>query len=171
MNLAGFVSQLMAEGQLLPLILSVVLLAATVVFVVSNAHLRRLSKSYRSLLAGQEGRNLETLILEYIGRVDALGAEIEKTKTDLLGLQSAVLKHVQKVGLVRYDAFDDIGGEQSFSVALLDANANGLVISGLCGREETRVYAKPVNGGRSNHTLSTEEIRAIARAIEEYRAS
>ncbi|NLH87206.1 MAG: DUF4446 family protein, partial [Firmicutes bacterium] len=91
---------------------------------------------------------------------------LEQTRGRLQRLEDAALNHIQKVGVVRYDAFDGIGGEQSFSVALLDANANGVVVSGLSGREDTRVYAKPVRNGRSAHTLSDEEIQAIARAIE-----
>jgi len=74
-------------------------------------------------------------------------------------------KHVQKVGVVRFNPFKDIGGDQSFSIALLDEEDNGLVITSLYGREGNRVYAKPIEGGQSKYQLSDEEKEAISRAI------
>jgi hypothetical protein len=65
---------------------------------------------------------------------------------------------------VRYDAFPDVGGEQSFSVALLDAAGSGMVLTGLYSRNDMRVYAKPVVGGSSPHSLTEEERKAIAGA-------
>lgn len=79
--------------------------------------------------------------------------------------QNAVLKGaVQHVGMVRYDAFEDVGGRLSFSCALLDDRGDGVVITSINGRQDTRVYAKPINGGRSSHNLSEEEVAAIQQA-------
>jgi hypothetical protein len=72
---------------------------------------------------------------------------------------------LQRVGLVRYDAFEDMGGHLSFSAALLDANGDGLVITSINGRQETRCYAKPVEGWTSRHNLSEEEEQAIRLAL------
>lgn len=72
---------------------------------------------------------------------------------------------VQRVGLVRYDAFEDMGGHLSFSAALLDANGNGLVITSINGRQDTRCYAKPVEFWSSRHNLSEEEEQAIRLAL------
>ena len=77
----------------------------------------------------------------------------------------ALLRTVQRVGLVRYDAFDDMGGHLSFSAALLDGQGNGLVITSINGRQDTRCYAKPVEGWTSSHNLSEEEELAIQRAL------
>ncbi|MGH2710671.1 MAG: DUF4446 family protein [Actinomycetota bacterium] len=77
----------------------------------------------------------------------------------------ALLRTVQKVGLVRYDAFDDMGGHLSFSAALLDGQGNGLVITSINGRQDTRCYAKPVEGWTSSHNLSEEEEMAIQGAL------
>jgi len=79
-------------------------------------------------------------------------------------LQEHLTRSVQKVGLVRFDAFPDIGGEQSFALALLDGNMNGVVLSNLYGRTDSRVYAKEIVNGNSAHTLSNEEKEAIRRA-------
>lgn len=73
---------------------------------------------------------------------------------------------VSRVAVVRYDAFDDMGGALSFSAALLDERRTGMVMSAINGRSETRCYAKPVVDGASDHTLTSEEDEAIAAAIE-----
>jgi uncharacterized protein YlxW (UPF0749 family) len=72
---------------------------------------------------------------------------------------------VQRVGLVRYDAFEDMGGHLSFSAALLDANGNGLMITSINGRQDPRCYAKPVESWSSGHNLSEEEEEAIRLAL------
>jgi len=72
---------------------------------------------------------------------------------------------VQKVGMVRYDAFEDVGGRLSFSCALLDDRGDGVVITSINGRQDTRVYAKPLKRGASSHNLSEEEDAAIKQAL------
>jgi hypothetical protein len=72
---------------------------------------------------------------------------------------------VQHVGIVRFDAFEDMGGRLSFSAALLDAHGDGIVITSINGRQETRCYAKQVRNGTSIHNLSDEEEQAIREAI------
>ena len=74
---------------------------------------------------------------------------------------------IRNVALLRYDAFEDVGGRLSFSCALLDAVGTGLVLTSINGRQETRVYAKPVAEGRSTHNLSREEEAAIRQAMSE----
>lgn len=82
-------------------------------------------------------------------------------------LAEAQLGFVQRTGLVRYNAFDDMGGQLSFSVALLDAYGSGVVITSINGRQDTRCYAKPVAGGTSQHNLTTEEQQAIEHAMSQ----
>lgn len=73
---------------------------------------------------------------------------------------------VRHVGLVRYDAFEDVGGRLSFSCALLDDLGTGVVMTSINGRHDTRVYAKPVSEGRSSYSLSIEEEEAIRQAMQ-----
>ncbi len=104
---------------------------------------------------------------------EILGA-FQKLKTDF----SAVLKHlkilekkiqssVRKVGIIRFNPFKESGGDQSFSIALLDENDNGVVITSLYGRQDNKVFAKPVGNGKSKYLLSEEERRAIEEAKKE----
>ena len=82
-------------------------------------------------------------------------------------LRTLIRGTTSRVGIVRYDAFEDMGGELSFSAALLDEDHNGIVISAINGRTETRTYGKPLHNGASAHNLSNEETEAIAAAIEQ----
>ncbi|MEW6058575.1 MAG: DUF4446 family protein [Actinomycetota bacterium] len=72
---------------------------------------------------------------------------------------------VRHVGLLRYDAFEDVGGRLSFSCALLDDHGSGVVVTSINGRQDTRVYAKPVTDGKSPYNLSVEEEEAIRQAL------
>ena len=72
---------------------------------------------------------------------------------------------VRRVGLVRYDAFEDVGGRLSFSCALLDEHGNGVVMTSINGRQDTRVYAKPITDGHSSYNVSIEEEEAIRQAL------
>jgi hypothetical protein len=72
---------------------------------------------------------------------------------------------VRKVALLRYDAFEDVGGRLSFSCAMLDDQGTGVVLTSINGRQETRVYAKPISEGRSSYNLSSEEEEAIRQAL------
>lgn len=96
----------------------------------------------------------QTEDLEYIKRVEEKVREIERQG----------LRHVQRVGVVRFNPFGDTGGEHSFSVALLDGERNGAVITGLHSREGTRTYVKPIEKGKSRWELSKEEKEALERA-------
>ena len=77
-------------------------------------------------------------------------------------------KAVTKVGIVRYNPFKDIGGDQSFSIALLDDSDSGIVVTSHYGRDANRVYAKPLEKGKSKYSLSQEEEQAIAEALKEW---
>jgi uncharacterized SAM-binding protein YcdF (DUF218 family) len=106
------------------------------------------------ILAGQATR-----IEQLSGRVDALNA-LERE------LETAARRALQKVGVVRFNPFQDSGGDQSFAIALLDQGGSGVVVSSLHGRSETRIFAKQVTNGRSTHSLSDEEQQAIREALQ-----
>lgn len=99
-----------------------------------------------------------------------LATEVENKKTiKMLGkeidkLQDEGQFHVQKVGLIRFNPFQETGGDHSFSIALLDGKDTGVVLTGLHTRERTRVYAKAINKGKSEHELSNEEKKAFTKA-------
>ena len=73
---------------------------------------------------------------------------------------------IQKIGIVRYNAFKDTGSDLSFALAMLDENNNGVVLNGIYSREMSNIYAKPVQNGKSNYTISEEEKEAIQKAMD-----
>ena len=141
-------------------------LALTVAVAVLAARLRAARRTYAALLAGGHGG--EDLLAAVARQVEA--TERLRSSLNLVGRETAQLRQrvsslVGTVGLTRYDAFDDAGGQLSYSAAFLDEAGDGVVLSTLNGRAETRSYAKPVRGGRSEHHLSEEERAAIAMAM------
>lgn len=100
--------------------------------------------------------------LHSIKRLEGAARSLHKRDLDLEELLHA---SVRRVGLVRYDAFEDVGGRLSFSAAMLDDAGNGMVLTSINGRQDTRVYAKPVQAGESPYNLSVEEAEAIRQAL------
>jgi hypothetical protein len=99
------------------------------------------------------------------GRRKLSAGEADVLQEDIGRLDEALRNSVQCVGVVRFDAFEDMGGQLSFSAALLDGHGRGLVLTSINGRRETRIYAKPVEEGSSRYNLSDEEKEAIRRAL------
>lgn len=150
------------ELVLVALILLVVALAAGLALLYrSQAALRR---RLRRLLTDGEGVGLDAIAAE-LEKVDRLGERVDALNALQRDLERTGQRAVQRVGVVRFNPFTDTGGDQSFAIALLDALGNGLVVSSLHGRADTRVFAKQVRGGRSKHQLSTEEEEAIRQAL------
>ncbi len=114
----------------------------------------RMDETLRALLEGQAGQ---------IQRLEKAVRALHATDKRQDASMRSTVRHV---GLLRYDAFEDVGGRLSFSCALLDDHATGVVLTSINGRQETRVYAKPVTAGTSSYNLSTEEQEAIRQALE-----
>jgi len=125
---------------------------------------RRLQDHYRALMEGVDGADLAAALEVYGRRLGGAEADIAVLAGQAAGLDRRLRLALQRVGVLRFNAFDDVGGEQSFAIAFLDESGNGVVVSGLQGRDGGRVFAKPVRGGRSQYALSAEEERAIAAA-------
>lgn len=101
--------------------------------------------------------NLEEILKSF----QELKKELEKIKKEWEKVKKENQFCLQKVGVVRFNPFKDTGSNQSFSIALLDGNDNGVVITSLYMKEENRVFAKPIKGGKSEYLLTEEEKRAI----------
>jgi hypothetical protein len=156
------------EGQALS---AVVLALAVVVFVLvawvawlqrSDALLRR---RLRRLIGDGEGVGLDELLDRQFRRLDTVAERVEALNRLHHELEALSQQSIQKVGVIRCNPFADTGGDQSFAVALLDAAGNGVVLSSLHGRADTRIFAKQVQAGRSKHALSDEEQDAIRKAL------
>lgn len=123
---------------------------------------RRLSR----LLLGASGADLEKTIVEISDTVRLLVNKQQDSEKQATAISERLEGAVQHIGIVRFNPFNDSGGDQSFAIALLDSDQNGVLISSLYARDGVRVYGKPIEGGASPYTLSEEEKRAIALALK-----
>jgi hypothetical protein len=129
--------------------------------VVAHTRLSRLRRSFSLLQGAGAEDDFVTAVNRHITEVAALRQTVARQQQTLDGVRADVTDALRHVAVVRYDAFPDMGGRLSFTVALLDDAGDGLVLTSINGRTETRTYAKGVKGGRSEHSLSPEETQAI----------
>jgi len=99
-----------------------------------------------------------------LNKVKGLEEKIEKVLEKIEKMKKEQRFSVQKVGIIRFNPFSEVGGDQSFSIALLNEGDDGVVITSLYSRQENRVYGKPIKNGQSEYTLSEEEKQAIDKA-------
>lgn len=126
----------------------------------------KLKQNQRVFFEGKNGKDLESVILKNNNEIKKLDNDIEDLYKISDKIHKIALRGIQKIGFVRFNPFKDTGGNQSFAIALLDANNNGIIISSLYARHETRIYSKPISAGVSKFQLSEEEKQAMKEAME-----
>lgn len=136
-----------------------------ILIIVAFKSLGKVERKYKRLMRGVNNKNLEEFIVSYLDKVDdAKECSLEAIK-ECKSLQEIMKKCIQKTSVVRFKAFEDVGSDLSFSVALLDQNNDGIVLTGIYGRNESTTYAKPIDKGISRYDLSGEELEALNIAI------
>lgn len=126
---------------------------------------RRLENQVNAAFEGVSGENTARMLTEYLSTVRATAttvARVQQEHSQMAALLPSVVRHV---GLVRFSPFHDTGGDQSFALAILDGRADGVVITALHSRHDSRLYAKPVERGSSRYSLTPEEREAMHRAL------
>lgn len=126
--------------------------------------LARLRRAYDRLVAGDEHLSFVQAVTRSTATAQAVRGDVGMLRDDLARTRADLSTALRHVGVVRYDAFGDLGGRLSFSAALLDDAGSGLVLTSIAARSETRTYAKGVQARTSEHALSPEETEAIERA-------
>jgi hypothetical protein len=122
----------------------------------------RLYGRLEALTRNADGASLEEALTTHMRSVDEAVQRTDALEHALGVMQAQIPSCLQTVRVVRYDAFEDVGGEQSFAVALLDAQGDGVLLSSIYTRQDVRIYAKAVARGQASHTLSEEERKALA---------
>lgn len=144
-------------------ILMIIFLISLIVLCVKCSKLNKRYKEFMKKLGN--GKNIEDDLENYMYRVE----KVEKQNAEIISycknLDEELSGCIQKVGIVRYNAFKDTGSDLSFALALLDEKNNGVVLNGIYSREMSNIYAKPVENGKSSYTISEEEMHAIDKAI------
>ena len=150
-------------------LLVIALGAIVVVLVLWLAVIQRstsmLQRRLRRVLPDGESTSLDQILDRHAHDIDELSKRLDALNKLHHELEELAHRSIQKVGVVRYNPFNDTGGDQSFAIALLDSQGNGIVVSSLHSRTDTRVFAKQVQSGRSRYQLSDEEQDAIRKAL------
>lgn len=145
------------------LIILVVIMLFMIIILFNS--LGKLEKRYRKFMRGSDNKNIEELILKYFDSIDKVKEDTKYMRELYKNLNLKVENCIQKVSLIRYRAFEDVGSDLSFSVAILDSNNNGFILTGIYGRNESTTYAKPIDKGLSRYDLSQEEKQVLQEAM------
>lgn len=144
-------------NQYIILALTSLLLISTIIQVITWSKIKKLKNNYQRLTKGVDNKNLEEIMLTINDQAD----QNSKQLLDIGRQQKEVVKELKKCVktpvMVRYNAFDNMGSNLSFSISLLDQKNNGVVLTSIYGRDESRFYAKNINLGKSEQKLSSEE--------------
>ncbi|MDP4091917.1 MAG: DUF4446 family protein [Bacillota bacterium] len=131
--------------------------------------LKKLRQKYNKFMNGLSDRNMEELLEHCIYSVNEVKEKNREIENQIVTLNRNMIQCMQKKGIVRYNAFENVGSDLSYSIALMDNNDDGFVISGIYSRDSSSSYSKPVIGGKSRYVLSAEEIQAIEIAKKSYK--
>lgn len=152
-----------------PGIVIIVLFALIIILfiLVINANMKytRLKSSYNSFMKGKDGRTLEDSIFERFEELDNLAMSTLKNRQAIRKINEDMMLNFQKVGILKYDAFHEMGGKLSFALTLLDGNNSGYIINSMHSREGCYNYIKEIVKGESYIELSEEEAESLDRAI------
>ena len=144
----------------------IVLVVVLFVLLVSvNMKYSRMKNNYASFMRGKDGKNLEDSILDKFSELDAIAILAKKNRQEVKEINRKTEKYYQKQGIVKYDAFHEMGGNLSFALAILDAKDNGWIINAMHSREGCYTYIKEIVKAESFIELSDEEAEALEKAI------
>ena len=148
-------------------ILIIINLILLIGFIITILKTEKLKKKYENFMKKLgNGKTIEEDLENYMYRVERVERQNAEITSFIQTLDKNLENCIQKIGIVRYNAFKDTGSDLSFTLALLDEKNNGVVLNGIYSREMSNIYAKPLKEGKSQYTLSEEEQEAIKRAIQ-----
>jgi hypothetical protein len=156
-------AQYLVWGALVIAIIAVLALIISLIAVLSSSRLHRRFRRWKQL---QKTADLDEVFAQTVDQVAQLRTELAKIQAELATVRETLATKVSTARILRYNAFADTGSDLSFSIALLDDNLDGVVISSIYGRDESRTYAKPVEGGTSRYVLTDEE-RTVIEAVRD----
>ena len=124
-----------------------------------------MKRRYRKMMTGVDGANIERMLMGHIDEVKKVVATNDRIDAENQRLDALLQTALTRVGVVRFRAFEDMGSDLSYAVALLDSHNNGVVLSSIFGREDSRSYVKPIKDGKSTYTMTAEEEKALQEAM------
>lgn len=142
-----------------------VLLILFILVIINIVQMKKLKKNYRIFMSGKDAKTLEDTLIQRLDQVDSLLESNEENDRNIKVLSKNIQCTYQKMGLIKYDAFHEMGGKLSFSLAMLDMRNNGFIINAMHTREGCYTYIKEIIDGNSVIVLSEEEQEALKRAM------
>lgn len=144
--------------------MAIIIILLFIMVIVLFKAVGRVETKYRKLMKGTSGKNLEEMLLERITSMEETKEISEKALNECEKLEIKMKECIQKVAIMRYKAFEDVGSDLSFSIAMLDDKNDGIILTGIYGRQESTTYAKPIDKGISRYDLSEEELCVLNEA-------
>lgn len=160
----NFTAEYTQEIILSLILANTILLVWAIVSSIRISSLKSKNKKISEILRSSNGESLEDTVLKVAQFREETRDELEGLEKKLAYMEEESKVAIQNIGFIRYNAFGDMGSDLSFSLALLDQGLNGVVITSIYGRDESNVYAKPIDNGKSEYKLSVEEVQALDRA-------
>ena len=166
----GILGSLGIDPFYLFIVLFILQIVLIVLLVILNDKYKRLQKSYTTFMKGKNGKNLERSIFKKFSELEAISELVKENEEKIQDIYKKMESHYQKVGIVKYDAFHEMGGNLSFALTMLDENDNGWIFNAMHSREGCYAYIKEIVKGESYIELSEEEQQCLEKAIyqEEY---
>ena len=150
-------------------IVAALILIVIILFIIMTLNMKsidRMENRLKKLTRGVDSTNLEQLVSSYMDRVDVVAKETKEMKDLYSSIHGKVDNCLQNISIIRFKAFEDVGSDLSFAVAMLDNNKDGVIITSIYGRNESTTYAKPIDKGISRYELSAEENTVLKNAVE-----
>ena len=147
---------------------TIVLVIALLVYcVILHIRLGSLKKKYDFFMQGDNGASLERKLSVEVREIRDAAKGLESLLSEQVAIRNIQSNTIQKIGFIKYNAFENIGNDLSFALTLLDGNNNGICISSIYGRNESRIFSKPIVKGKSLVSLSQEELESLNEALGE----
>lgn len=150
--------------------LAAIVVILFIMVVVIGTELRRIKQKYNKMINGSGVPDLERILADLQNRMNQY-SQTQQQQQNVIGMiQSKMKQMTSYVSVRRYNAFHELGNDLSFSIAIVNEGRSGVVLTGIHNREDTHIYAKPLEKGESQYTLSPEEIEAVNQAVKKERA-
>jgi len=143
----------------------IIFLIMLFVIISTKMDLSKMQRRYKKMMTTSEGADLEQLLTNNSSKIKNALAEVERMNGEISAIKNILDRAITRIAIIRYDAFEDISSDLSFSIALLDDNNSGVIISAINGRDSSSTYAKPIENGMSTkYKLSKEEEQVLREA-------
>ena len=145
--------------------LAIITLLLFIITIVLLSSVKKLEKKYRKMMRGVNNKNLEQALNDNLDNIEKALVKSQEAIDECKNISEELKGCVNKVAIMRYKAFEDVGSDLSFSIAILDSYNDGVIITGIYSRHDSTTYAKPIYKGISRYDLSQEELHVLNEAI------